>query len=368
MKDVYIADLAKFENQFITTYFAAVQKQVRSSKNGAPYLALILADRTGQVEGRMWENALEGGATFESGDVVKVRAQVCRYQERLQLTVEKIRGAARDEYVLGDYVATTTRDIDAMWAELNGYVESFRDPHLKALLRAFLDDREIAEALRQAPAAKGLHHAWIGGLLEHILSLMGIAELAARHYTEVSRDLLLTGVLLHDIGKLHELRWGLGFEYTVEGQMLGHITIGIGMVEKKIAGLPGFPDRLRVLVEHLILSHHGKYEYGSPKLPMIPEAIVLHYLDDLDAKMQLVRSELGRHQASGRAMDQATEWVRSMERPLLDTQGYLDGGDDARNLAVDEARNGAAVDLARDVRGDSAEVLVVEIVAEPAKE
>jgi 3'-5' exoribonuclease len=198
------------------------------------------------------------------------------------------------------------------------------DPNLEALLQAFLEDEQIAAALREAPAAKGMHHAWIGGLLEHVVSLLGICDLAAKHYPEVSRDLLLTGAFLHDIGKLRELRWGTSFDYTMEGQLLGHITIGIGLIEKKIAALPGFPEAKRILVEHMVLSHHGKYEFGSPKLPMIPEAILLHYLDDMDAKMQTVRSEFARSVASGRTPGQMTDWVRSMERPLLNTQAYLE--------------------------------------------
>ena len=321
MKDLYIADLAKFENQPVTGFFAVTVKQVRSKKDGAPYFALTFCDRTGQIESRMWETA--GAQEFAAGDVVKLRGQVSRYQDKLQLTLDKIRRADPAEYELGDFVPKTSRDVEELWAELNGYVASFTNPHLQSLLLAFLDDPEISEALKAAPAAKSMHHAWIGGLLEHIVSLLDIADLAARHYTEVNRDLLLTGVVLHDLGKLHELRWGTSFDYTLEGQLLGHITIGIGMVEKKLANLPDFPDNLRVLVEHLILSHHGKYEFGSPKLPMIPEALLLHYLDDLDAKMQTMRSEFVRAESQGRAPGQMTEWVRAMERPLLNTAGYL---------------------------------------------
>jgi 3'-5' exoribonuclease len=152
---------------------------------------------------------------------------------------------------------------------------------------------------------------------------MGLCELAAQHYPEVNRDLLLTGAVLHDIGKLRELSWGTSFDYTLEGQLLGHITIGIGMIEAKIATIPNFPAAKRLLVEHLVLSHHGEYEFGSPKLPMTPEAIVLHYLDNLDAKMQTVRSELAKAEANGRPGDEMTEWVRPLERQLLNTQAYL---------------------------------------------
>jgi 3'-5' exoribonuclease len=325
MKDIFIADLAKFENQPVTAFFTASMKSLRDKKDGGKYLALILKDRTGEMEARMWENAAEASPEFEQGDVVKLKALVCRYQERLQLKVERIRAALDGEYDPVDFLPATTKDVEALWLELNGYVNSFRDPHLKALLRAFLDDPEIAAAFRQAPAAKAMHHAWLGGLLEHVVSLMGVCELAAKHYPEIHRDLLLAGAVLHDIGKLQELVWQRSFDYTIEGQLLGHITIGYGMIEKKLAALPDFPPRLRVLVEHIVLSHHGRYEFGSPKLPMIPEAMLLHYLDDMDAKMQTVRAEFERAANAGRDGAQMTEWVRALERPLLDTSGYLAG-------------------------------------------
>ncbi len=328
MKDIFIADLAKFEEQSVTAFFSASTKSLRDKKDGGKYLALVLTDRTGSMEARMWDNAAEASPEFEQGDVVKLKAQVCRYQERLQMKVERIRAALDGEYDPADFLPATTKDVDVLWAELNAYVDSFRDPHLKALLRAFLDDPEIVSAFRQAPAAKAMHHAWLGGLLEHVVSLMGVCELAAKHYPEVHRDLLLTGALLHDIGKLHELVWKKSFDYTIQGQLLGHITIGYGMIEKKLETLADFPPRLRVLVEHMVLSHHGHYEFGSPKLPMIPEAILLHYLDDMDAKMQTVRSEFSRAATAGRDGAQMTEWVRALERPLLDTTGYLAGEGD----------------------------------------
>lgn len=321
MKEPTIADLANYENQIITGFFAVSGKSVRSKKDGSLYFALTLADASGQIEARMWETAETG--EFAAGDIVKLRGQVCRYQEKFQINIERIRKAESGEFVLGDFLPKTERNVDELWAELNGYVESFTDPHLRALLRSFLDDGEIAAALREAPAAKSMHHAWIGGLLEHVVSLLGICDLAAKHYS-VHRDLLLTGAVLHDIGKLRELRWGTSFDYTVEGQLLGHITIGVRMVEQKIAALPDFPPELRVLVSHMVLSHHGKYEFGSPKLPMIPEAVLLHYLDDMDAKLQTMRSEFSRNVAAGRGADEMTEWVRSMERPLLNTAAFLD--------------------------------------------
>ena len=323
MKEHFIADFAAHENETLVTYYAAAQKQVRSTKSGSVYLAVTLCDSTGQVDARMWDNVQQAASQFDQGDIVKVQAQVCRFDTKLQLKIDKIRRAAENEYDLGDFLPKTAKNVDEMWAELDRYVESFRDPHLKALMRSFLDDPEIAGALRQSPAAKTLHHAWLGGLLEHIVSLLGICDLAASHYKEVHRDLLLTGAMLHDIGKLQELRWGTGFEYSIEGTLVGHISIGFSLVDKKIALLPDFPPALRVLIEHMILSHHGKYEFGSPKLPMTPEALLLSFLDDMDAKMQIVRSEFARNEASGRPASQFTDWVRAMERPLLNSAALL---------------------------------------------
>jgi 3'-5' exoribonuclease len=213
--------------------------------------------------------------------------------------------------------------VEELWSALVRSVDSFSDLSLQELVRSFLDDPVFAAAFREAPAARSLHHAWLGGLLEHVVSLVGICDLAAHHYPEINRDLLLTGAILHDIGKLEELRWGTSFDYTLQGQLIGHITIGIAMIEKKLAALAGFPPGLRMLVEHMVLSHHGKLEFGSPKLPMIPEAVLLNFLDDLDAKMHMMRSEFERHEAQGGAAGEMTDWVRAMDRPLLNTATFL---------------------------------------------
>ncbi len=327
MKDLFLKDLAARENQVVQGYFAAANRQLRTTAGGAAYLSLTLCDATGQVEARMWEP--EAAGQFASGDVVKLRGTVCRYQDKLQIKIDRLRRAdpATDgaEYEAGDFAPKTEKDVDQLWAALTGYIQSFADPYLRALLQSFLDDPAVAGPWREAPAAKALHHAWIGGLLEHVVALVEICNRTAPFYPEVNRDLLLAGAMLHDIGKVHELRWGTTFGYTPEGQLLGHITIGIGMVEAKIAALPTFPPRLRTLLLHLILSHHGRLEYGSPKLPMTAEALLLHYLDDLEAKMQTLRSEFAKAAANGAGAGEPTEYVRSMERPLLDTRAYLAG-------------------------------------------
>jgi 3'-5' exoribonuclease len=327
MKDFFIADAAKFDNASVTTYFAIASISVREKKTGGgQYLALTLSDKTGSMEARMWEDFASAISTCAEGCYVKVQGQISKYQGKYQITLTKLRTAAASEVDTADFVPTTKFDIGEMWAELRGYVDGFANADLRRLVFAFLDDESIGAAYREAPAAKVLHHAWIGGLLEHVLTLVRVCRATAPFYPEVDPDLLVTGAILHDIGKVRELSWGTTFSYTLEGQMIGHISIAQGMLREKIATLPGFPERLRVLVEHMILSHHGKYEFGSPKLPMTPEAILLSALDDVEAKMQAMRNEFGRDAAAGKSGAEMTDWVRSMERPLLNSKAYLDEG------------------------------------------
>lgn len=328
MKDIFIADLAGFEeSRIFDGYFLLLMKQTRSTKTNKPYLNVILGDKTGQVEGRVWDPGDSRIAKdVERGDIVKVRGCVSRFDDRLQMKVEQMRKAAPAETEKSDMLPATTYDVEALWSELTGFVESFSDPDLKRLLKALLGDPVIAQAYREAPAARQLHHAWLGGLLEHVVSLLRLAERVTPNYAMLHRDLLLTGVILHDIGKVRELAWDIGFEYTIEGTLLGHIHMGAELVERTIDGLPDFPPRLRTLVIHMVLSHHGKLEFGSPKLPMIPEALVLNFIDDLDAKMQAMASEFEKCAREGRPADELTGRVWALDqRQLLNTRAWLKG-------------------------------------------
>jgi 3'-5' exoribonuclease len=187
-----------------------------------------------------------------------------------------------------------------------------------------LDEAEVRAAFREAPAAKQLHHAFLGGLLEHVVSLLTLADKVVPHYPILMRDLVLTGVILHDIGKIHELSWSTGFEYTLEGTLLGHIQIGASMVEQTIDSLPDFPPRLKTLVLHMILSHHGKLEFGSPKLPMIPEALMLNFLDDMDAKMQTLKSEFEKAARAGKGPGEMTDKIWALDqRTMLNSRAWL---------------------------------------------
>ncbi len=326
MKDIYVSDLMGFdEGKLFDSFFLVLAKQQRTTKQNKPYLNLILGDKTGQIEGRVWDPGDPRIARdFERGDLVKARGSVSKYEDRTQVKVDQLRKAHEGEADRMDMLPATTRDVAELWAALEASVASLTNPDLKRLLGAVLADPAMAQAYREAPAARQLHHAWLGGLLEHVVSLLGLADRVAAHYPMLDRDLLVTGVVLHDIGKVRELTWETGFDYTVEGVLLGHIQMGVDLVEKTIAGLPGFPGRLRTLVLHMILAHHGKLEFGSPKLPMIPEALVLNFLDDLDAKMQAMASEFEKSAREGRAPDEMTGKVWSLDqRQLLNTRGSL---------------------------------------------
>ena len=326
MKDIYIADLAAFdEGKPFDGFFLLLVKQQRTTKSNKPYLNLMMCDKTGQLEGRVWEPGDPRIARdIERGDIVKARGSVSRFDDRIQMKVDQIRKATPSEVDKADLMPATTYDVAALWSQLLGFVDSLTNPDLKRLLTTLLADPVLAQAYREAPAAKQLHHAWLGGLLEHVVSLCTLADRVVTHYPLLDRDLVITGVLLHDIGKVRELSWDIGFEYTIEGSLLGHIQIGTAVAEKTMDSLPDFPPRLKLLVLHMILSHHGKLEFGSPKLPMIPEALVLNFLDDLDAKMQAVQGEFDKSAKEGNGADELTGKVWALDnRQLLNTRRWL---------------------------------------------
>ncbi len=323
MKEFYISDCAQVENQTITSLFVVALKQVKSKKSGELYLSMVLADRSGQVQANMWDNVAEAISGFEQDDFVKVKGVVHKYNGRWQLTVHKMRKLGESEIDYADYLPKTAKDIEHLWQTLCGFVESFQNPWLKSLIKEFIADNALVAAYKAAPAAKTLHHAFVGGLLDHVVSLFTVCDLAARNYPQVNRDLLLSGVFLHDIGKLHELTYQRSIAYTTKGQLLGHMIIELEMLHEKIARVPGFPEELKVLLEHLIISHHGEYEFGSPKLPMFPEALMLHYMDDLDSKMESMRAQFEREAEFDSPW---TSYNPSLARPLLNPKKFLEKG------------------------------------------
>jgi 3'-5' exoribonuclease len=319
MKSPYVNELEP--NQVITTSFLVHSKEVRQKKTGELYLSLLLGDRTGELDAKMWDNVSDVLDSFDRDDFVKVKGMVQVFHNRPQLTIHKMRRMDDSEVEFGDYFPSSKRDPGEMWRELRAIAAQMANPHLKALVEAVLDDEEIARRYRMAPAAKQIHHAYLGGLIEHVLSLCTLARLSAAHYPYIDQDLLLTGAILHDVGKIYELSYERGFSYSSEGQLLGHIHIGLRIVAEKLRNISGFPPALRSLVEHMILSHHGELEFGSPKVPLFPEALLLHYLDDLDSKMECMRAMIERDRQVEGCF---TTYNAALGRPALKKDRYLE--------------------------------------------
>jgi 3'-5' exoribonuclease len=314
-------------DEIANAVFLVQAKEIRQKRTGEPYLSLTLSDRTGEIEARMWDNVAEIMDTFERDDFIKVRGQLQIYNTRPQFIVHKLRRMADVEVEFADFFPASARNADEMWAELRAIVSAVPNPHLRALLEAFLDDPDISARFRVAPAAKSIHHAFRAGLLEHVLSLLGLARPIAAHYNAancnaVDWSLMVAGIVLHDIGKIYELTYERGFAYSTEGQLIGHIAIAMRMVSDKLRAFPEFPGNLRTLLEHMILSHHGKLEFGSPKVPQFPEALLLHYLDDMDSKMECMRATA---EKGALAEGLFTAWSSPLERVVLRKERYLNG-------------------------------------------
>jgi 3'-5' exoribonuclease len=316
MKPAYVGDLVADQN--ITSFFLVVEKEIRATREGKPYLRLELGDRTGTVEARMWNHFEESAETIARDDFVKVQARVELYRNHKQLALDRLRKAEVDEVDASDFYAQTGANVEELWARLREIAGGVSDPWLRQLLESVLDDGEIAPLMKRAPAAKTMHHAFLGGLLEHVVSLCELADVVAARYPETNRDLLMTGAVLHDIGKVYELSYDRSLGYTIKGQLLGHIVMAVEIIGRKVKEIPGFPEELAVLVKHLILSHHGQYDFGSPKLPMFREAVMLHYLDDLDSKMGAMRALF----ASDKGDPEWTERGGALERRLLRVEKY----------------------------------------------
>jgi 3'-5' exoribonuclease len=290
MKTSFVTDLNSEQN--ITTFFLVHEKEIRSTREGKQYLRLELGDRSGTIEARMWDQFEVAVKDIGRDDFVKVQARVEIYRNKPQLSLQNLRLAKPEEIDLADFLPQTKGDVAKLYAEMLEYAGSIGNPWLKKLVIGIISDPAIAKRYKRAPAAKVMHHAYLGGLLEHVIGLCGLAKQAAAHYPELDVDLLLTAAILHDVGKLDELCYERAIGYTVEGQLLGHIVMELESVSKSMDAIEGFPANLKTVVQHLLISHHGQYDFGSPKLPMIREALVFHYLDDLDSKLAAARAAL----------------------------------------------------------------------------
>ena len=290
MKQVFVEHIR--ERDQIESIFLVRDKINAMAKNGKPYMTLRLMDRSGEVEARVWDQVDQLSCQFERDDFVMVTAKASVYLGKMQLVVQDLRRIDENQVDLSDFLPVTRRDLQQMRQELDQLLDSLSDPHIEALLRAFFDDPEFFARYRQAPAAKGMHHVYLGGLLEHSLAVAALACDISVRYPQINRDLLIAGAMLHDVGKVEELSYVRSFDYTDEGKLLGHIIIGVQMIEDRVRLLADFPQQLAVMIKHLLLSHHGQYEFGSPKRPKFLEAVVLNFIDDLDSKINGIQTHI----------------------------------------------------------------------------
>ena len=293
----YINELHEGEN--IIEHYLCKSRQTMKSRNGKNYLSLKLQDKTGMVDAKVWDlnNDIQ---SFQENDFIKVDAFVTTFNNELQLNVKRIRRSREGEYDPADFVPSTDKNIDEMYDQLMGYIKTMKNPYLKKLLEEiFLRHPVISKEFKYHSAAKAMHHSFRGGLVEHTLSVTQLCDFLAPRYNYVNRDILVASAMLHDVGKVLELSDFPTNDYTDDGQLLGHLILGSELIRDAAAKIDGFPKRLESLMKHRMLSHHGEYEYGSPKLPSTPEAFLLHCADNLDAKTKMIEEALAADSTQG---------------------------------------------------------------------
>lgn len=274
----------------VDSLFLVKEKNVNIGKNGRPFMSIVLGDQTGNIDARVWDRVEELNQEFEAGDVIKLKGLVQIFQGRKQLIVHRLEKIDQTTVQVEDFIPASGLNVEDMFMELLTIVRSMKNDHLRQLTLAVIEDPEIKPLFMKAPAAKTIHHAWRGGLLEHILSICKILEFLAGHYGNLNRDILLFGGIFHDIGKVWELSYDGSLGYTDKGRLLGHMLLACELVEKKASRILGFPEDLKDMCKHIILSHHGKLEYGSPKRPKFMEAMLVAMVDDLDSKMNTIQT------------------------------------------------------------------------------
>jgi len=299
------------DNDRVHGLYLAKEKKVGQTKKGDPFLSITLSDRTGDMEARVWDNALELSSLFREGDILEVRGQTGSYKGQIQLILSDLKVSEMEDPAL--FMEASPCDATEMMTSLKGLIKKIKDPNLKGLSERFLSDHAFVEQFRKCPAAKNFHHNYIGGLLEHTLSVCRMAVLISGHYPDLDGDLLMAGAFLHDIGKIREFKYTTLIDYTDEGRLLGHVILGVGMIEEKVAVMKKFSEETALRLKHLVLSHHGEYEFGSPKRPKFLEAFALHMIDDLDAKMNGIARFMEKDSKEG----SWTDFNRMFERYLL---------------------------------------------------
>lgn len=281
-KEIYLKNIRQGDK--VASSFLVAEKNMAFSQKGSPYLTVKLKDRTGEIESKVWENAIELDKLFKKGDIIFIEGRAANYKNSIQISIINIKKILWEEVEPADYLPAVKGDVRKMFGELLGYIENINDKFLKTLLDAFFQNEETVSLFQRAPAAKGFHHIYLGGLLEHTLSVVRLLDKVSGHYSVLDKDMLITGGILHDIGKIYEFSYNNIIDYSDEGRLIGHIVMGVEMINQKIAAIENFPQQLALELRHIILSHHGEFEFGSPKRPKTLEALVVHYIDDLDAK------------------------------------------------------------------------------------
>ncbi len=316
----------------VNAVFLVKDKILAMAKNGKPYMNLRLMDKSGDIEAKVWDNTEVLDKKFDKDDFVNVRGKASVYMNKMQVVIAEITKVPEEQVVLADFLPESSRDAAEMRQELSGIVAGLTNHHLKGLMASFLEDEPFMTLYCQAPAAKGMHHVYLGGLLEHSLSLVKLVKSIVPLYDGINEDLLVVGALLHDVGKIYEMSFARAIDYTDAGKLLGHITIGVELVGEKIHTVEGFPRELSLLLKHMLLSHHGQYEYGSPKRPKTVEATILNYLDDMDSKINGIQTHIAKETAS------TSRWTahhRLYDRYFFKSNGM--GGEKEVECVRDEA-------------------------------
>ncbi len=287
MKNQFINEIKA--GDFVDDIFVLSEKILSQKKDGNNYLNVTLSDKTGTIKGVVWDNVDLISAGVSSGDFVHIRGNVKDYRGAFQLVIKNMEACSADMVDPTDFLPATHLDVNSMFKRLLKITASMKTTYLKNLIEAFWNDTEFVHKFKTAPAAKKMHHAYIGGLLEHTLSMASLADKVAGHYNGVDRDLLLAGAILHDIGKIREFEYEISIDYSDEGRLINHIVIGIEMIDEKLSEIEGFPEEKMLLLKHMIVSHHGTREFGSPEPPKTIEAVILNYIDEIDSKVKGIR-------------------------------------------------------------------------------
>ncbi|MFP5518500.1 MAG: CRISPR-associated endonuclease Cas3'' [Bdellovibrionia bacterium] len=312
--------MKQWVNEFIDklavdSWYLVKDKHLGLGKNGKAFLAIIVGDKTGNIDARIWDRVDEVSSQFEIGDVVQIKGAIQVYQNRKQLVVHRLERIQPEVFPAEDLLPASKVNAQDLFVELHNIIKSVENEHIRQLLLGTIEDPEIKPLILKAPAAKSIHHAWEGGLLEHVVSILKVMNFIASHYQSLNRDLLIFGAIYHDIGKIWELSFDKNIGYTDRGRLIGHLYMGAELVEKKAAKILGFPEELKDILKHIVLSHHGKLEYGSPKRPKFLEALVVAMIDDLDSKISTVQTILENERVN--SVDKWSRYVDLFDRYFL---------------------------------------------------